>query len=227
MVQLNQDEFGLPQPIEPNLPPPGDERQEVLKKRTDQLEEQIDQKSNESFAVDPSKMEPDNEILNDIDKGFLYPPCADPKFEYAWTQCKHPVDHPSRMVEIRLAEKIKVNGEWKHPWSVVMGNDPDAKGFKVSAENTCTIGDVLLMRCRKDHYALLELAKRRKSLERQYGTDSSLVEVALSCNAAGGEAAYNKYKNDANFSLFGNEFKMKLDNALRTGNLPGMQINRR
>ena len=225
MVQL--DEFGRPVQVSPNLPPPGDARQEVLKQRTDQLEEEIDQKSNQFIGVDSSKMEPDNEILNDIDKGFLHPPCADPKFEYTWVQCKHPVDHPSRMVEIKLAEKIKVNGEWKRPWQVVMGNDPDAKGFKVSAENTCTIGDVLLMRCRKDHYALLTLEKRRKTLERSYGTDSALVDMALSYNAAGGEAAYSKYKDDANFSLFGNEFKMKLDNALRTGNLPGMQINRR
>lgn len=225
MVQL--DEFGRSVEVSPNLPPPGDERQEVLKKRTDQLEEQIDQKSEQSFAIDPSKMEPDNEILKDIDKGFLHPPCADPKFEYAWVQCKHPEDHPSRMVETKLAEKVKVGGKWIRPWAVVMGDEPDAKGLKKSAENTCTIGDVLLMRCRKDHYALLEMAKRRKSLERQYGTDSSLVEVALSYNAAGGEAAYNKYKDDANFSLFSNEFKMKLDNALRTGNLPGMQIPRR
>ncbi len=225
MVQL--DEFGRPVQVEPNLPPPGNERQEVLKKRTDQLEEQIDQKSDQFLAVDPAKMEPDNEILNDIDKGFLYPPSADPNFEYNWVQCRHPVDHPSRMVEIKLSEKIKVGGKWVRPWKVVMGTDPDSKGLKISAENTCTIGDVLLMRCRKDHYALLTLEKRRKTLERTYGTDSALVDIALSHNTTGGEEAYSKYKQDANFSLFGNALKMKLDNMVRTGNIPGLEINRR
>lgn len=225
MVQLN--EFGQPVQVSPNLPPPGDERREVLAERTDQLAQEIDQKSNQTFAVDPAAMEPDNEILNEIDKGFLYPPSADPKFQYNWIQCRHPVDHPSRMVETKLAEKVKVNGKWIRPWKVVMGNDLDAKGLRISAENTCVIGDVLLMRCRKDHYALLEMEKRRKTLERSYGTDSSLVDMALSYNAAGGEAAYSKYKEDANFTLHGNAFKMKLDNMVRTGNIPGLEINRR
>lgn len=226
-MDVTQNEFGIPQPIQPNLPPPGDERREVLAARQDQLDQQIDEKSQQTFAVDPSKMEPDPEILGDIQKGFLDPPNADPNFKYAWTQCRHPVDHPSRMVESKLQERLQVNGQWIHPWQVVMGTDPDAKGLRISAENTCVIGDVLLMRCRKDYYALLEAERRRKTLERYYSADSGLVEVAMSAGAQGGEQAYNKYRDDANQSLFGNEFKMKLDNALRTGTLPGVHLNRR
>lgn len=217
---LGQDEFGNPIQQEPNLPPAGYKREEELSRRQDQLDQQLDEKSQQSYAIDPSKMEPDREILNDLDKGFLTPPNADPNYKYAWIQCRHPVDHPSRMVETKLQERVKVNGEWIRPWKVVKGTDSDGQGLPHTAENTCTIGDVLLMRCRKDHHALLDLEHRRKSYERYYSTDSNLVEVALQYGAAAGEDAYNKYRDNANF-------KTKLDNALRTGTLPGVQFNRR
>jgi len=227
-MDVNQDEFGLPQQQEPNLPPPGDERREVLAKRKDNLEQQIDERSGQTFSIDPSKLEPDREILHDLDDDGLTPRKADPNYKYCWIQCRHPVDHPSRMVEQKLAEKVRLpNGDVIRPWQVVKGGDPDAAGFRISAENTVVIGDVLLMRCRKDHYALLELRKRRTAHERSFGTDSALVDLALSAGTEAGAAAYNKHFSNANQTLFGNEFQMRLDNALRTGTIPGMEINRR
>lgn len=219
-------EFGLTQEQQESLPPPGDERREVLKARTDNLEQQIDEKT-DHYAIDPAALEVDREIRNDLDKGYLDPSDSDPAYKYAWVQCKHPEDHPSRMVELKLAEKVQIpDGTWVRPWEVVGSNHKEAPKLQ-QTDGSRRIGDTLLMRCRKDYYALMELAKRKLTHQRNYGTDSGLVELAMRAGTEAGAATYNKYKSDANQSLFGNELQMRLDQAIRTGTLPGMEINRR
>ncbi len=213
-------EFGLSQEQQVDLPPPGDERREVLKERTDNLQQQIDEKA-DHYAIDPAALEVDREIRHDLDQGCLTPSDADPAYKYAWVQCKHPEDHPSRMVELKLAERVQLpDGNWVRPWEVVGSKHKEALNLK-QVDGSRRIGDTLLMRCRKDYYSLIELNKRKLNHQRNYGTDSALVDLATRAGTEAGTATYNKHKSDANQSL------SRLDQAIRTGTLPGMEINRR
>ena len=95
---------------EPTLPPPGDERREVLAARTDVLEEEIDKKSKDTFAVDPSKLEVDREVRYELDKGELDVSDKDPEYVYKWVQCESPRSNPSRLISQLQYRRVKVNG---------------------------------------------------------------------------------------------------------------------
>jgi hypothetical protein len=54
--------------IQPDLPPPGHERKEVLAKRKDKLEQQAEEFANDTrtYAIDPSKLEEEREIQREL-----------------------------------------------------------------------------------------------------------------------------------------------------------------
>jgi hypothetical protein len=227
-MDIAQDQFGLPQQsVDPKLPPAGYKREEELKVRMDNLQQQIDERSEQTLAADPAALRPEREILNELDKGHLSISDADPNYHYAWVQCLHPADHPSRMVERKKAETVQLpDGSWVRPWEVIGSAHKEAQECK-KADGTRRIGDVLLMRCRKDHYALLELSQRRKVHERNYGIDSDLVELALANDTEAGALTYNKYRDNANYHLRDKTFQTELDRRIRSGTLPGFEMNRR
>lgn len=211
---------------DPTLPPAGYTRDEALKARTDQLQQQIAQQP-EQYSIDPSKIEPIREIQYEIEHNMLDVPNRQPGYVYRWVQCQYPSTSPGLKVQEALVRRIRINGASHPAWEVVTGNHPEASGMSVTAENTIRIGDTILMRCRKDIHAVIELETRKKNHLVTYGTDANMVQLAEELTRKGyptsaGHKAYNKYFNDANQVLRTSE--SELDRMIRNGTLPGLQV---
>ncbi len=130
------------------LPPAGYSREEELLRRQDELEKRIEALTGDGenkidrVAVDASKIEKENEILNFLDNGSY--PVQDGEHDlyvYSWTQR----DIHGRYGGTHVFRKKALG------WEICMYGNPEKAGMR-SPEGYCIIGDVLLMRCRKDLY---------------------------------------------------------------------------
>ncbi len=175
--------------VEPNLPPAGYKREEELARRTDVLEEEIDKKSENVLAVDPSKLEVDREIRYELDKGELDVTEADPNYVYRWVQCDRPAANPSRMVDLLRYKSITYDGKRYPTWEIVKGTMKEAEGHR-TVLGTRQIGDTMLMRCHKNTYAIIEAEDRRKRANRQFGIGDRLVQLAESVGTKAGQQVY-------------------------------------
>lgn len=137
------------------LPPPGDERREVLAERKDNLEEKAETLANEQelHAIDPKVMEVDREIAHFYDpatRSVLNVSNAQPGWVYSWPNC---VNQSGIQVTMK-----KYDG-----WIVVSGNDPEAREHK-REDGLRRIADILLMKIPVERYEKLQ---RRDELKRQ------------------------------------------------------------
>ena len=210
------------------LPPPGHQREETLKQRADQLEQEKAKYEGMAYNIDPSKMNVDREIRYELEKGSLDIPNKDPNYVYTWVQCQYPMVNPTLKVEQKLARSVTIHKgsqSFKVPaWEIVTNRMPESKGLRINATGHCQIGDTILMRCHKDVHRLIELKDRERKLQLRRNTDAQLLEQAARVQrrgykAAAGQDVYNKYRKDANDALD------TIDTMLREGTLPGININ--
>ncbi len=149
--------------IEPNLPPAGDERKEVLARRKDELDELAEELANdvEAGKIDPTKYQPINEILQHLDSSEVTGRL--PEYEYHWQFTGR---------SGYFIRKAQIEG-----WEVVQGDNPEAKELKgIGADTTRRWGDCILMRIRKD-LALRNLRKdRARRRMQQEGVTETLAE---------------------------------------------------
>lgn len=199
--------------VEPNLPPAGYKREEELTKRTDILDEEIDKKSQDTLAVDPSKLEVDREIRYDLDKGELDVTESDPSYVYRWVQCERPSSNPSRMVDLLRYKSVTVNGQRYPTWEIVRGDMKEARE-KRTALGTRQIGDAMLMRCHRNTFEIIENEERRKRSNRQFGIDDRLVELAMSAGTKAGQQVYVDHGGQGS-----SEMNLNID----TGNTPNIR----
>jgi hypothetical protein len=169
-VILSKEEAGKATPDTTGLPPPGHKRDEVLRKRADELEAKIDDLTSklEVGTVDPDALEPDNEILqfaseNVMDSGSFPVTDADELYTYCWVFR----DPSGRYGGIQIMRK-KIQG-----WQLCHYGNPETAGMK-SAEGYCVIGDTLLMRIRKDRYLSIRKREYELAQRRRFGVDSEL-----------------------------------------------------
>jgi len=208
------DEFGNEVPVaEPDLPPAGYKREEVLAARTDILEEEIDKKSKDTLAIDPSKLEVDREIRHELDKGELDVTDADPSYVYRWVQCDRPLSNPARMVDLLRYKSVTYNGTRYPTWEVVRGEMKEACEKK-TALGTRKIGDTMLMRCHKNTYKIIEDEERRKRTNRQFGIDDRLIQLAESAGTKAGQQVYVDH---------GGRGSSEMDLNIDTGNIPNIR----
>lgn len=146
------------------LPPPGDERREVLAARTDELDERAEQLAGELEVerIDSAKLKVESELAQHFDE--LDVSGALPEFHYCWVQS----GFNGRFVKIKLTEG----------WAVVQGNDPEALDLKgMGADTTRRLGDVILMRIRLDRYVMLQRREKAKRVAREEGITTGLREM--------------------------------------------------
>ena len=199
--------------VEPNLPPAGYKREEYKAQNTDTLAEEIDKRSQDTLAVDPSKLEVDREIRYDLDKGELDVTESDPSYVYRWVQCERPSSNPSRMVDLLRYKSITYDGKKYPTWEVVRGDTKEAREKK-TALGTRQIGDTMLMRCHKNTFKIIEDEERRKRSNRQFGIDDRLVELAMSANTKAGQQVYIDHGGQG-----ASEMNLNID----TGNTPNIR----
>jgi len=145
----------MPKPTrsDPRLPSAGHSRNEELKEREDNLAEEAETRAakEERFAIDPAKLKPDNEIVQNFDQfNELAVSNTDDSYVYCWVNA----GYHGLFVKLKMAEH----------WEVVQGEMQEAVEHKgLAADTTRRVGDVILMRIRKDYYKKILRHRKAKS----------------------------------------------------------------
>lgn len=210
------------------LPPAGDERRDVLKARTDDLAEQAETDGAEGGAIDPKALRVENELAQHfgLDGGFNELDVSNKNlaYEYKWQQS----GFYGRFVKRDLAMG----------WAVVgsMTDEDDGEAIELKAvDGTRRLGDVVLLRMRKDKFKLM---KRREAAHRQAvqdGSTAALEELADEARRKHPSAKGLKVHTPGNMSeavmkRLGMDAQAKdtvtkiIDRQVRDGRMPGVPI---
>ena len=152
--------------VEPDLPPAGHARDEVLAERKDALEEEGERKYDElgRESIDPKAFKPDRELQHQIvDLDMLTVDGAVLGFIYCWT-------FTGKGGYFVWAKKAK-------HWEVVQGNMPECKHAMVAEDTTRRIGDVILMRTTEENYDRHEEREALKRVRQSEGVTAELREI--------------------------------------------------
>lgn len=202
---------------ESTLPPAGVKRQEELKKRKDQLDKKGEElaASLEIESTDPASMEPDQEILRDIDE--LAVSRSDPLYKYCWVNT--------------WGNGRFVTAKTSRGWQVVQGDMEEAKNCLREGEGTFRrVGDTILMRLRVDRYEILERKKKKKRQMQEDSVTSVLIELGdrhkgkgVIVHADPDEKLLMKMSQKARAQ---NISKGKFNDMVRHGTIPGAETGR-
>lgn len=215
-------EQGVTRPIDL---PAGDNRREAMRKSQDALDEAGETRANETETVrfDPAKMKVDYEIVQNLNA--LEVTGAQPEYRYCWARFKS--DSGTPLVDHKLTLSVRVDGRLIPCWEVVT-DGPEAKERK-AADNTRRIGDVLLMRCRREIYDALQAAEEIKSKRRMLGAVSDLEAFGQSAKARKyGMRVITDQAEIAELQQGGRRGvgQRPTDEQLRRGTVPGAEIGR-
>ena len=140
-----------PRATKVNLPPAGHQRDEVLKKRQDQLEEKAETQTAQlqTGAIDPEVLKAERELLNSMDSTMVTG--ASPNYHYTWVNFQ---SYHGWAVKSKLAFR---------GWEVVTDSN-SCKDYNPGGEaaecrqvdGTRKLGDVLLMRIAIDRFNILQ-----------------------------------------------------------------------
>jgi hypothetical protein len=208
------------QAVEPNLPPPGDERREVLAERTDALAQAAEElaEKEEVYRVDPGAMEVESELAQYFDEFEVSGALDD--YAYCWVNCMS--NAHGRFVQWKLSRG----------WEVVCGNMPEALALK-QADGTRRLGDVLLMRIRRERKEMLDAINERNRMARAQGVASDLLElgernrkhgVVVHVDGEIPEETLARMERGAEAQRRGTQ---AVDKMLRQGRMPGMPMRGR
>jgi hypothetical protein len=154
-----------------NLPPAGDARRDELKRRSDQLRAAADQLAQAAGveAIDLSKVQPENEIAQHFDplSGMLAVTNRLPEYEYRWEQAD--IRNQFGNTWVTTAKALG--------WEIVSGPMPESMEHR-AVDSTRRVGDVILMRIRKERYDALMARQRRINIARSEGVGVQLLEQA-------------------------------------------------
>jgi len=152
------------EPVE--LPSPGYTRDEELRKRGDNLAEAAETRSTtmEQYSVNPKAFEKDRELQYLLEHyNELEVSNADPAYVYCWVQCMH---MHGLFVKLKLAER----------WEVVQGEMQEAIELKgMGADTTRKLGDVMLMRIRKDFFKTIIRRRKANAKRHLQSIDAGLI----------------------------------------------------
>ena len=195
------------------LPPPGDERREVLAERTDDLAEAAEAASEDRGRIREDAFMVENELaqhFNELDlPGWpwdTWVPC--------WVQCSP--TWGGRFINYKRTEG----------WEVVstgMTDVPIPKDL-IFPDGTVRLGDVLLMRIRRDRYIVNERRRRARQKAIESGITSEVDEMAA---RAGTRSVHTeditgeKLDQLARRSQAHHRATQQFDEMVRTGTVPG------
>jgi len=140
----------------------------------------------ETVAVDGAKMKKaleDREVSHHLFEGHLYISNADPAYMYKWVNFS--AVHGTMVVQAKSQQP--------HGWIVVQGADPECADFK-KEDGTRRIGDVLLMKQRKDHHLIMAQIEKDKLRAREFGVESTLQDMA---DKTGGAISISRIDKDS------------------------------
>lgn len=149
---------------DPGLPPAGYQRDEELRAREDTLQQEGEAKAaaSEKEAINPSIFDVQRELAAQFDQ--LHISDKQDGYEYLWVQCSYPSHSPGLMV--RKYQTLP-------GWEVVTGTMPEASELK-APDGSRRLGDVLLMRCRKDYFEMYQELSRERRRKQRAGLSDNL-----------------------------------------------------
>lgn len=147
------------------LPAAGFERDEELREREDVLQEaaEVVGEKRGIESIDPEKLKVDRDIQRAFEEGdFIDISGALENYEYCWVY-------------------FGLNGQWiwkkkKLMWEVVSGNMSEAREYMAS-DGTRRVGDVLLMRVKKEVKEALDAREEVVRKRRELGVEGELREL--------------------------------------------------
>lgn len=151
--------------VEPNLPPLGAARDDLLAQRTDALAEAAETQTPDTGKIPERFLEPDREIQSDIENDYMNIGSNNPLYKTCWVNFAN--------LNGQMIWKKKAQG-WQVATPEVF---PEAEHL-CKADNTIRVGDVLLMFIRIDFYQKLIAKEEENRRRQQYGLDSSVYELA-------------------------------------------------
>lgn len=207
--------------------PAGHTRDEQERENADALAERAEGLTAE--AINPNVFRVDNEIAQHIAEHFneLEVSRPDPAYKYAWVCTKA----NGVMVTSKLALRVRNPDGFPEPcWEVVKGSDMQEAVESKDETGLRRIGDVILMRCRKDRYALLQQAERYKQEMRRASVDSNLIAMGEEARRKGhgvivrvdSSLADPKVRAYANRAAAQGIARDKFDEMIRNGEIPGL-----
>lgn len=203
------------------LPPAGYERDEVLKIRDELLTQEAEERSEreEVYALDPKAFKVENEIAQHFDA--LQVTSRQDGYIYNWANF---MTRGGMYVQYKLA--VTVNGQ--PLWEVVKGDMPECSGQR-AADGTRRIGDVMLLRAKKERYEIWWKNELVKRLRRKEGVTADLQELGEKYRSLGvivkvgdeiGESTLRRMQNRASAQAIGARMQ---DKWLREGRMPGVR----
>ncbi len=154
-----------------SLPPPGDERRDELKRRTDALAQQAQQLVDEAevYGIDPTSLEVENEIASRFNELEVSDPLPGYRYRWVWTGMN------SLMVKRALAERFP--GAYKG-WEIVTGEMPEAQEAKDGVTGARRVGDAILLRCTEEFYQAKQRHVERMNALHRTSVTATLRDMA-------------------------------------------------
>lgn len=212
----------------------GDAKDEQLKVNKDFLDQKAEEQAGtvHATAIDPSKVQIDNEIAVHFDScNQLDVSNADPAYRYYW--CGTAMR--GWMVTYLLGIRIRSSASpYPEPiWEVVKGDMKESFENR-DATGVRRVGDVILMRCRLDRYALFRRWERAQRLAAQdpnasASTALAALEEAHRRGVRGINLLVNdpmadpRYRRMAMQAAARGVAKDKFDALIREGKVPGFE----
>lgn len=154
--------------------PAGPKRREAMARVQDELEEDIAAMPEGATAVKLKDIKIDGEIISNFNSGHVSN--ADPAFVYAWKRYVAPFGGTAPVdYDLALTIRTSSHGVLKC-WEKVNGLMTEAIEHR-AVDGTRKIGDVMLLRCRKDVYAAIQQWEADKREHRLKGPASTLQSL--------------------------------------------------
>ena len=195
------------------LPPAGHERQEELKKRTDQLQEQAETSMPEAYSIPTDALEPDRELQYAMQTFSLHEVTSkQPGNVYGWV---YTGQHGTEITMKKM-----------YGWVVVQGTDPESSELQ-HVDTTRRLGDCILMRIPQARYDKLKAYEEYvrkmkmgagdeelKDLGRKLGLNVSTDDPSIIARFGGNTPAQRVITQDV------------IDPMLRRGTIPGIEVSK-
>lgn len=203
--------------------PLGDARREAQRVAADDLAEKAESLGAEGGAIDPKKFKVEREIAQHFNE--LEVTEAQPEYEYCWVNA----GFAGRFIKAKLSERVRLGGSIVAVWEIVQGDMPEARELRgMMADTTRRLGDVILMRARKDAFLRVKQLREARVRALHTGTTTELEEMAEQQRRQGRNVVIRTDFGPDQLEQMGRRAMVRqqamgmVDQMIRNGSVPGL-----
>lgn len=201
--------------------PAGDDRRDAEARAADDLAEQAEARSADVGTISPQALKIENEIAQHFNE--LEVTESQPEYEYCWVNA----GHHGRFVKAKLSERVKLGDTIVPVWEVVQGDMPEALELRgLMADTTRRLGDVILMRAKRDAFLRVKQLREARRQALQNGTTSELEELGRQYRHRGvvirTDFGPDQLEQMGRRAMVRQQAHQMLDGMIRSGTVPGL-----